>query len=185
MDPAMTGNPSSDPQLDEACRQVGGFLYHFGLLEEALNALIGKALELDENRTAIVGSSVSFYKKIELLQAAIQAQPHQDETWKQKAVSTLNKITKYNGCRNIVAHHAFCGDPSGGVIFRYAGIDHGSKALKKELKLWTRTDFKTKCESIDRITGKLEKLKDTLVPVVAALEAVSATVRPTFPVSIE
>ena len=162
----MADNPSNDPQLDEACRQVGRFLYHFALLEETMNALIGQALKLDADQTAIVGRSVPLHKKVELLQAVIQAQPRQDEAWKQAVVSTFNKISTLNGDRNIVAHHAFCGDPSGGAVFRVAGIHQKSKALKREPVLWTPTDFETKCENAERLRAELERIRGGLMPVI-------------------
>jgi len=69
----------------------------------------------------------SLYKKVKLIQAAIQAQSR-GEAWKQAAVSTLNKISCPNDQRNVVAHYAFSGDPSGGVVFHRTRTHDKSKS---------------------------------------------------------
>ena len=105
-------------------------------------------------------------RKSQLIQAAIQAQPRQDEPWKQAAVSALNKISDPNGERNIVAHHVFSSDPSGGAVFRRVRIHNKSKSLMKDSVPWSLSDFEAKCASMDSIRAELERIRGGLMPVV-------------------
>src|SRR4051794_31013541 len=153
MDPAMPDNPSTDPQLNEACSQVGRFLYHFALLEETVNDLMGQVLSLSDEQAAMTGWAIQTRKKLDLLEAAIQDQDGKDAAWKKRARSALNQVHELSDERNIVAHSPFGSHESGGVIFRrvtISGPKKQPKALQRTPKRWTPKQLDAKCERMDR-----------------------------------
>src|SRR4051812_46180550 len=103
----MTDNPSNNPQLDEACRQVGRFMYHFALLEEALDGIIQKALELDDTQARILAATIPLTRKVDTARSMIDAQREKDPEWKRAASADLGDVIKINEGRKIVAHAGF------------------------------------------------------------------------------
>src|SRR3954447_12360181 len=103
----MTDNPAV--QLNEACSHVSRFMYHFALLEETVNDLIGQVLDLSDKQAAMTGWAIQTRKKIDLLEAAIQDQKGKDAAWKERARSALKTVHELSDEQNIVAHSAFEG----------------------------------------------------------------------------
>src|SRR4051812_28705347 len=178
MDPAMPDNPSTDSQPDEALRQVGRFLYHFALLEKTVNALIGKALDLNEDQTSMVAWAIQTRRKIDLLEAAINDQKARDKAWKERACSTLKKVHDLSDDRNMVAHSLFESHQFGGVSFErvtIGGPKGQPKRLQRKPQRWTAKQLDAKCERMNRTRAQLERIRSELRPVVADFFTASPT----------
>ena len=102
----------------EAQRLVGQFLQNFALLEQALNAGIGKILDLNAAKTEIVCASIPYARKVELFFAAELHSASMPDLDRQKLLKEARGAAlDLNKSRVIFAHHAFSSDGKDGVRF--------------------------------------------------------------------
>jgi hypothetical protein len=96
---------------------VGQFLWHWALMEQAMNEAIGAALDLNGYQRYIVGKNIPFQNKIKILQASVAVSILKEE--ERKSIhKSLRNIARYYAKRNIIAHEMF-GPVEGerGVLF--------------------------------------------------------------------
>ena len=110
---------TSTPDEPEAHRLVGKFLQSYAVVEQALDAGIGKLLELEGAKNDIVCSSIPVAKKIGVLFSAEGILSEVPDAERKKRLNKLwSEIEKLNQQRVMFAHNSFSSDGKGGVSFR-------------------------------------------------------------------
>jgi len=103
----------------EAQRLVGQFLQSFALLEQALNAGIGKILDLDKDKTEIVCANIPFARKAGVFFSAEHRTASMPDQSRAKLLKdTRGSVLALNDWRVIFAHHPFTSDGQDGVRLR-------------------------------------------------------------------
>lgn len=97
--------------FDKACLMVGRFMYHFALLEGAVNTGVGKLLGLKNLEETIATSNMQFRAKIHILKTVVDLKGGSPE-W----LKDLEAIADFSAIRNTIAHNIF-GPDEGGVKF--------------------------------------------------------------------
>ena len=156
-----------DPET-EAHRLVGQFLQDFALLEQGLDAGIGKLLGLDDGRNDIVCSSIPFAKKLGVFFSAeglLAAIP--DAQRKKRLKETRSKILDLNRERVMFAHNPFSAGKDGIITFRRVVADTKLQVLSVARSPSKVEEF---CEEAKQIILQLDDLVRDLKPYVPMLD---------------
>ena len=158
----MTKCEEPDP-FTRACELVGRFLYYFSRVELQLDDAITKLFKLDANTAPIVTANIDFFKKLNIVQTAVN---HQQRAKPGGLLSvdtdeTFKGIASVNNYRQVVAHSAFEPAPTGGVKFKRT-IAKGT--LQHEDPHWTETDFETRFSSLQRLETDLRGIVGEIEP---------------------
>jgi hypothetical protein len=153
----------SDPviQPPDGPRLVGLFLQSFALLEMAIDAGIGKLLNLDSQQNDIVCSSIPFAKKLGVFFTAeglLSTLP--DNIRKSKLKDTRSSIHGLNQKRVMFAHNPFA-TTSTGVEFRRVVAD---TKLDVSMVSLTSSEVHALCRKCITIAGELDTLVATMEP---------------------
>jgi hypothetical protein len=162
----LTG-AAPDPE-SEAQRLVGQFLQHFALLEQALDAGIGKLLGLEGGKNEIVCSSIPFAKKLGVFfssEGLLAAIP--DAQRKNQLKETRSKIMALNQTRIMFAHNPFSANTDGGVSFRRVVAD---TKLQVSNVVLSSTDVLRLCEEAKRLVLQLGDLVSEMKPYLPSLD---------------
>jgi len=143
-----------DDPLIRACELVGRFNYHFGHLEETLNASIAKLFKLDGVSADILTANIDFSRKVSIVHSAVTAQnASPGEGWLTKEIKeSFNEVMAINDSRLIVAHSPFEPRRDGGVAF-YRIVARGQ--LKRHEIVWTVEQFEQLYERMQRLEREL------------------------------
>jgi 3-methyladenine DNA glycosylase/8-oxoguanine DNA glycosylase len=149
----------ADP-LARACELVGRFVYYFSRVEQQLDAAITKLFKLDPAYAPIVTANLDFYKKLQVVQCAVDLQTKAGMQIT-NAKRTLNRVAEVNNDRQVVAHSPFdAGDPDG-VQFKRT-VAKGQ--LKIEACHWTEKEFEQRFKKLKRLEANLEQIIKKLEP---------------------
>lgn len=161
-------HPSPVDGESEAHRLVGAFLQSFALVEQALDAGIGKLLSLERGKNAIICSSIPFAKKLgvffsaEGLLAAIPSKEREKKLRKTRAA-----IHDLNQKRIMFVHSTFLYHVSGGVSFRRVVADG---KLKVDIVNLNKEDIEVLCEEAGRLVSEIDSLVSEMKPYVPSLD---------------
>lgn len=100
----------------QACFLVGHFIYHFALLESAINDGIGKLLGMGNLEEAIATFNMQFRGKTSVLKAIVKLKGG-DADWAKEAVKDIEAIVTLSTDRNTVVHNVFGPVGNGNVQF--------------------------------------------------------------------
>lgn len=151
--------------LDEACKLVGRFLYHFAEMEAALDGAIGKVLAIEGVTWTVVVAGLDVAKKIAIVQSAIVEQYAKgDET--NAAMSTLNSVFALNQDRVLVAHGPF--DVTGDAV-KLVKLKL-EKGIKNQSQTWSEEQFRARFERMTTISKELAAITERLKPFVPSLD---------------
>jgi hypothetical protein len=91
---------------------IGEFMWHFAMLEDDLNKLLGRMMGLETVNSQLLVSHIDFARKVNL---AICGMPYQLVDH-EEAIKVLTKIHDVNTGRKIVAHCLFGPAEEGGAV---------------------------------------------------------------------
>jgi hypothetical protein len=139
--------------LDRACAQVGRFLYHFANLENQIDQAFSKLFDLSLNSANMITGSVDFYKRFNFVLTATLNQI-KDAKGQERVKKILNKVSKHNDYRQVVAHSRFesVGD---GVKFTRVIARQGTVRIPDET--WSKKDFEDKYEVMQKLVKQLKE----------------------------
>jgi hypothetical protein len=111
-----------EEQLNEAWRQAGRFLHRFAKVESALNMVVKRVLDLEDNKGEFIVSQFDLTRKMTLAAFAIEAEKDRHiPSWVESAKKTIQRLHKINNQRILFAHQPFEPDGAGGVVFNMEG----------------------------------------------------------------
>ncbi|WP_407522713.1 hypothetical protein [Methylobacterium oryzisoli] len=129
----MAAGTFENGELDQACRQVGRFMYHFAAVEKSLDRIIQKAWELDDTQILLLASSLNIHQKKKIAQSAIDEQDT-SERWRESARSELKKLQKLSDERNMFAHSLFHMVGKDSIEFDYFSAKGDREAGKRVVR---------------------------------------------------
>lgn len=162
-------NSEKPDPLTRACELVGRFNYHFGRLEERLNAAIAKLFRLDEVSADILTANIDFVRKVNIVRSAVVAQNASPaEKWLTKEIDeAFSGVLGINTDRQIVAHSSFEAHNTGGVVFdRLVARD---KLVRNQI-VWTEQQFAQRFERMRTLERELESVLRHIEPYVPKLD---------------
>jgi hypothetical protein len=151
----------ADP-LEDACALVGRFQYHFGRVEQKIDQAVIKLLDLDEKAGPIVTGSVAFASKVNFVRTSAYQQAGND-TDRQFADDTCDKVFKINDARQMVIHSSFEPTEDGSVQFRRTVARDGR--IRVDNPVWDNKDFSKHYSTMSEVETKLDKLIGLIKPV--------------------
>jgi hypothetical protein len=155
---------SPDP-MERACSLVGRFLYHFARIEQKIDQAIIKLLDLDDRAAPVVTGSIDFFKKVNLVRTSANQQAGND-TDKEFAKETCNRVSTVNNARQIVAHSAFEPAPGGGVQFKRTVSKDGRVQILDPH--WDEAKFGREYAAMheleSRLDGLIQRIRPTEIP---------------------
>lgn len=156
-------------EFDKACLLVGRFMYHFALLEGAVNSGIEKLLGLKSLEGSIATSNMQFRAKIHILKSVVDLKGGRPE-W----LKDLEAIADLSATRNTIAHTRF-GPDSGGV--RFLTIKAKGK-LSFPITVYSDADFLSFCNTSRHLRTKMDAITEGLSPPKNALLGLLALTSP-------
>jgi len=144
--------------LQECFTPVGEFLWHFGILESELDALLARMMGLETMNALILAANIDLAKKINLAICGIDFQPVD----RAEAVKDLKKLFSINDDRKIVAHCFF------GPSKKRNGIEFHRTTAHSKLKLmsivWTKDEMQAKFADIRATRDRIKALTAAISP---------------------
>lgn len=140
-------------EFENACLLVGRFMYHFALLEGAVNSGIKKLLGLKDLEGTIATSNMQFRSKIHILKSVVHLKGGKSE-----ALKDLDAIADFSATRNVIAHNIF-GPENGGVRFLTA---KAKGKLSFPTTIYSNADFLVLCRTASDLRAKMETITDGL-----------------------
>lgn len=157
----------------EAFQLVGEFMFNWAFLENRLNYLVGALLGADGWEGSALAANMTVRDKINLARTLLDA--HISDPDERKAtMKILDRVSKRNGDRNMVAHTAFGAGP-GGVTF-FSVKAKGKFALPDEV--WSVKEFKTRHQLMARLADELYALAAKHGRFPPAMNALAAMLAP-------
>jgi predicted ester cyclase len=156
------------PDEAEAHRLVGKFLQNYALLEQALDAGIGKLLKLEGAKNDIVCANIPFAKKIGVLFSAEEFLSEVPDAERKKKLKKLwSTMEELNQKRVMFAHNSFSSDGKGGISFRRV-------VAKKKLEVsdipLTSKQVEKLCTDAVALAFQIEELVSDMKPFEARLD---------------
>jgi hypothetical protein len=160
---SQTANASAqaDP-LQQACRLVGQFQYHFARIEQKIDQGVIKLLDLDDKAGPIVTGSLDFAKKLNLVRtvASQQARNQKDRKFGE---DTCKGVFDINDVRQLVIHSSFEPAPTGGVQFKRTVAKDGRVRVYDQV--WGDKEFDDQYTKMKKLAVDLAKLIAVIKPV--------------------
>jgi hypothetical protein len=165
----MPTAPDQSDLLAGACELVGRFNYHFGHLEEKLNAAIAKLFKLDDASASILTANIDFVRKVYIVRSAVIAQnASPKEKWLTKEIhAAFSAVLDVNNDRQIVAHASF--EPNGNDEVVFKRIVARKKLVPNQI-VWTKEKFEQRFDQMRRLDRELEKILRHIQPYVPKLD---------------
>jgi hypothetical protein len=159
---SQTANTSAqaDP-LQQACRLVGLFQYHFARIEQRIDQGVIKLLDLDYKAGPIVTGSVDFAKKLNLLWAVAYEQAT-DDKGRKFVDKTCGAVFTVNDDRQVVIHSSFEPAPNGGVRFKRPVAKRGRFHVNDPV--WDDKKFDAQYKKMTRLADDLDQLVEEIKP---------------------
>lgn len=140
-------------EFDRACLLVGRFMYHFALLEGAVNRGIEKLLGLKSLEGTIATSNMQFRSKIHILKSVVHL-----KSGKAESLKDLESIADFSTTRNVIAHTVF-GPENGSVRFLTA---KAKGKLSYPATIYSEADFLTLCQTARELRTKMDAITDEM-----------------------
>ena len=156
----------SAADFDRACLLVGRFMYHFALLEGALNTGIEKLLGLRSLEGAIATANMPLRSKIHILKSVVNLKGGPVE-W----VKTFDEVVDFSTVRNTVAHTIFGPEAGGGV--RFLAVKAKTR-LTFQNTVWTERDFLEHSKRARSLSERVSQIIETIEPNPQAINALLA-----------
>lgn len=166
------GKPQfTSEQYDKACYLVGRFLYHWALLEGALDTGIGKLLGMKTLEASIATTNMQARSKIHIIKTLVNLKGGESE-WAKAGVKTMDAVGTLSDTRNVVAHVVFGPHESGGV--RFLRVKAKGKLSYPET-VYSIDDFKGYWAQATRLRQEVEALVERLTEKPSSLAALFAS----------
>ncbi|WP_018857820.1 hypothetical protein [Rhizobium sp. 42MFCr.1] len=107
---------------------IGRFMFHWSVLEHAVDQALGNALNLDYMQMTVLSDHIKFMDKLKILTGAITLATF-DASQRKSYHSTIDSLMPLYRDRNIVAHHQF------GPLSGKRGVTFFTKQTKKTVTL--------------------------------------------------
>jgi hypothetical protein len=144
---------------DKACYQVGRFIYHFALLESAINDAIGKLLGMGTFEEAIATFNMQFRAKTNILKAIVNLKGGNAD-WAKQALKDIEAIVTLSTDRNTAVHTVF--GPDGKDAVRFLTVKARDE-LKYPETIWRDSDFEQKWQQAVDLRVRVEEMVKRLV----------------------
>jgi hypothetical protein len=141
-------------EYSRACLLVGRFMYHFALLESAINDGIGKLLSLGPLEMAIATFNMQFRAKMNVLKAIVKLRGGEAD-WAKAAINDIEAIVNLSVDRNTVAHTVFGPDKNDTVRFLTV---KARDELKYPNTVWSIDDFRERWDKARELRDKVDAL---------------------------
>lgn len=157
-------------EYNRACFLVGRFMYHWALLDSAVNDALGKLLGMGNLEEAIVTANANFRAKTNILKSFVDLKGG-EANWAKAAIKDIQAIADLSNERNTVVHNVFGPESNGDV--RFLHVKANSKLTFPDT-VWSpeyfaerwnlAKDLRTRVESlVERMTKKPFTLGELLL----------------------
>ena len=138
---------------------IGQFMWHWSLLEHAVDQALGNALDLSYMQMTILSDHIKFMDKLKILTGAITLATF-DASQRKSYHSTIDSLLPLYRYRNIVAHHQF------GPLPDKRGVSFFTRQTKKTVTLgeefWTEDECVSRFLQLDKAGQAIRELSKGL-----------------------
>ena len=139
---------------------VGAYFCYFSTLEAALNKALTVTYRLDGLQGEIIAGSLDFFKKLNLVGAAIGGQD-KGEPWKQRAKKLLDAVAEINTKRVLMAHSMLQPDQGSVRLVWEKTQDRKHKTVNE---IWDEAKFRIECKKMLELTNEVQNISNELKP---------------------
>jgi hypothetical protein len=149
-----------EKDVDNACRLVGRFFYHWGPLESLVDSTIANLFGVDQLEGLILTANIQFRDKTHIISTALAHKGfNQPPEWQRPAKKLINRLGRLTAQRNLLAHAMFQATKDGFVRL-YKVEAKGQFDLPR--LYWGPKDFEQKYLLIDCAYQELKSLAEAL-----------------------
>jgi hypothetical protein len=154
--------------LADAHQAIGEYFCAFSRVEQELGESVKVVFGLENNDAsdAIVALLGDFAKKASLVWAASKDAKDVENKdasaeWKAHVEATIKSVFSCNDDRRLLAHSVLQPKTDGSVDLVHLGVKSG-RVTGRDGDTWSRGDFATKIQQMDKLTGDLKALNGEL-----------------------
>ncbi|SDM28588.1 hypothetical protein [Ensifer sp. YR511] len=138
---------------------IGQFMYHWSILENAVDQALGNALNLSYMQMTVLSDHIKFVEKLRILTGAITLATF-DVAQRKSFHATIDSLLPLYRDRNIVAHHQF------GPLPGKRGVTFFTRQTKKTIKLneefWSEGECIARFETLNKAAEAIHDLSKNL-----------------------